>query len=375
MKKKLWIGISVVSVIIIMIAISVYRQVFADGPAVKTVKLKQEEISSLLMIPGTVKLEEEQVIYPSPDKGEIKKLLIKEGQKVKKGTVLAELENPQLELEREQNKISIESAYLKIDRIEKQIDQLNDKEETLSKQVGKKEAKKQLKPEYDQLDMDKKLAELDLKQAEIQQDLLNKKQNDLELKSTMDGIVLTAEKTEPNSSQGSAAQPIIHIGKLEGMTVTGLLSEYDTLKVQKGQNVSLRSDAVPDKKWQGKITEISILPEKDQASTQGGSQAVQYPVKVKIDGDVSGLKPGFQLIMEIETEKKSAFVLPSDAVQDDGDQPFVFLIKDGKAQKQTVKTGIISGNKIEILSGVSKDDLVILSGSKKLKDGMEVTVK
>jgi HlyD family secretion protein len=374
MKKKTWIALGVISLVIIMISVSVYRQVYAKGPAVKTVEISQEEISSLLMIPGTVKLPQEQIVYAAPDKGEIKKLLVKEGEKVKKGTVLAKLENSQLELEIEQNKLAIESANLKISQIDKKIEQLEDKEDTLIDQVGKKEAKKQLEPEFDQLEMEKELAHIERKQTELQNDLISKRQDDLEIKSKIAGIVLKAKKPESSTIE-AANEPIIHIGKLEGMTASGLLSEYDTLKVSDGQKVILRSDALPGKEWQGEITKTAILPEQNQASLQSGTEAVQYPVTVKISGDTKMLKPGFQVIMEIETDKKTAMVLPLDALFDNGDEPYVYLVKDGKVHKQTVKTGITSGKKIEILEGVSKGDQVVVNGPENIKDGLEVTVK
>ncbi|MFF2446120.1 efflux RND transporter periplasmic adaptor subunit [Neobacillus sp. NPDC058068] len=375
MKKKTWIAVGVISLVIIMISVSVYRQVLAKGPSVKTTEIQQEEISSLLMVPGTVKLQEEQIVYAAPDKGELKELLVEEGQTVKKGTVLAKLQNPQLELEIEQNKIAIESANLKINQIYKKIKQLKDKEKTLADQVGKDEAKKQLAPELEQLEMEKKLANLDLKQTGLQKDLIAKRQAELEIKSTIDGVILAAKKPDSASSTGVMADPIIHIGKLEGMIASGLLSEYDTLKVNSGQKVILKSDAVPGQEWQGEITKIAILPEQSQAGLQSGTQAVQYPVTVKVSGDTKTLKPGFQVIMEIETDKKSALVLPIDAVHDDGDKPYVFIIKDGKAQKQKVKTGITSGEKIEILEGVAKGEKVIVNGPDNLKNGLEVTVK
>ncbi|WP_026566190.1 efflux RND transporter periplasmic adaptor subunit [Bacillus sp. UNC41MFS5] len=373
MKKKIWISIGVIFLIIMMISVSVYRQVLAKGPSVKTTEISQEEISSLLMIPGTVKLPQEQIVYATPDKGEIKKLLVKEGQTVKKGAVLVKLENPQLELEIEQNKLAVESANLKINQIEKKLEQLEDKEKTLEEQVGKKEAKKQLSPEFEQLEMEKKLANIELKQTELQKNLISKRQDELEIKSTMAGIVLTAKK--PATSLDAANEPVIHIGKLAGMTALGLLSEYDTLKVSKGQRVIIKSEALPGKEWLGEITKTSILPEQNQASLQNGTQAVQYPVTVKISGDTKTLKPGFQVIMEIETDKKTALVLPLDALFDEGDRPFVYLVKNGKAHKQNVKTGITSGKKIEILEGVTNGDKVIINGPDKIKDGSEVTVK
>lgn len=358
-----------------MISVSVYREVYAKGPSVKTAELKQEEISSLLMIPGTVQLAEEQIVYASPDKGELKELLVKEGQTVKVGDVLAKLQNPQLELEVEQNKLAIETANLKISQIDKQLKQLKDKEKTLAEQVGKEEAKKQLAPEIEQLEMEKKLANLELKQATLQKDMISKRQSELEIKSTIDGVVLTVNMPESSSIDGVMAEPIVHIGKLEALKATGLLSEYDTLKVSVGQKVTFKSDAVPDQTWQGEIESMALLPQQNQTGVQTGSQAVQYPVSVKITGDLKSLKPGFQVIMEIETDKKVANVLPMDALYDDGDQPFVYIVRNGKAEKKEVQTGITSGSKIEILEGISNEDQIIIDGPDSIKNGLEVTVK
>ncbi len=375
MKKKTWIALGVISLIIIMISVSVYRQVLAKDPAVKTAGITQEEISSQLMVPGTIKLQEEQIVYATPDKGELKELLVEEGQSVMKGTIIATLQNPQLDLEIEQNKLAIESANIKIKQLDQQIKQVNEKEKTLADQAGKEAAEKQIAPELEQLEMQKKLANIELKQTQLQKDLISKRKGDLEIKSTIDGVVLTAKKPGTSSMESANVEPIIHIGKLEGMTAAGLLSEYDTLKVSTGQKVILRSDAVPGHEWQGEIAKISTLPQQTQAGLQNSSQAVQYPITVNITGDTKELKPGFQVIMEIETETKTAKVLPVDAVHDDGEQPYVYLVKDGKAHKQNIKTGIMSGGKMEIIEGVSKGDQVIVNGSNKIKDGLEVTVK
>ena len=148
MKKKTWIMISVVSLVIIMISVSVYREVFAKGPSVETTEIKEEEISSFLMIPGTVKLEEEQIIYASPEKGELKELLVVEGQAVTKGTVVAKLQNPQLDLEVEQNKLSIESANLKINQLDNQLKLLKEKEKMKSWRRKKFKRRYKKRPVY-----------------------------------------------------------------------------------------------------------------------------------------------------------------------------------------------------------------------------------
>lgn len=91
MRKKVWIGISLTLAITLMIGISVYRQAFAVTPEVKAVTVQTENISSLLMIPGTVELESTQDIFYSADRGEIKKITVKEGQTVKKDKYLQHL--------------------------------------------------------------------------------------------------------------------------------------------------------------------------------------------------------------------------------------------------------------------------------------------
>ncbi|UQX53055.1 efflux RND transporter periplasmic adaptor subunit [Cytobacillus pseudoceanisediminis] len=84
MKKKVWIAIGVTAVFLLLAGVSVYRQAFAKGPEVKTSHPVQEEIKEQIMIPGTAKLVNEQKIYASPEKGEIKEFLVEEGDSVKK---------------------------------------------------------------------------------------------------------------------------------------------------------------------------------------------------------------------------------------------------------------------------------------------------
>ena len=133
MKKKIWIAVGIISLIIIMTGFTIYRQAFAKGPDIKTELVKSEEISSTLMIPGTLKLQDQQKIYVSPENGKIKEVLVVEGQEVKKGDVLATLENEQIPLEMDQNKLSIESSNLRINQIKKQLTALEVKQSDLAR--------------------------------------------------------------------------------------------------------------------------------------------------------------------------------------------------------------------------------------------------
>lgn len=373
--KKVWITSGVILLFLIMVSVSVYRQTFAKGPSVEVVQPATEEISSVVMVPGTVQLKNQQMVYPSVDQSKLKEVLVKEGQKVKKGQTLAIIENQQLELEVEQNKLAKESSYLKMNQLTNQEEQLMKKEQELRKQVGNKEASKQMEPEYNQMDTDKKMANLDLKQILLEEETLKNRVNDLKIKSKIDGIVLTVNEEASVAADSGLPEPIIQLGSLNGMQVTGDLSEYDTLKVKEGQKVKLSSDAVPDQEWQGVVENIGTLPKQSVSVAQTDVQAVQYPVHIKIMGQTNVLKPGFQLIMEIETEKKKALVLPMSALIDNGDKPFVYVVENNKVIKKEVKIGITSGESIEIVKGLTGKDKVILKPTDTFKIGMEVKVK
>ncbi|MDR9792908.1 efflux RND transporter periplasmic adaptor subunit [Aeribacillus sp. FSL K6-8210] len=374
MRKKVLIGVGVAVIIALFVGISIFRAASKENPTVETVKLEQKEITGNVMIPGTLQLMNEQKIYYDAERGKIKKILVKEGDKIKKGAPLVIYENEQLELEKEQAKLSIEQSYIKLDQINEQLDDLKKKEEELKKQVGKEEAEKQIENEKNQLQMDKKMTNLELKQQKIQKETVEKKISELEVKSEVDGIVITVDE-DASVAMGENVKPLIHIGSLNKMKVEGVISEYDSLKIKEGQSVVLKSDVVPDAKWKGKVLKIGILPQQSSEMTETGNEAVQYPVEVLVEDQNIPVKPGFKLIMEIETERKKANVIPLTAVQQDDDQQYVYVVKNGIITRKEIKTGTSTDEYIEVTSGLTKDDEIVREPSDEIKAGVEVTIK
>lgn len=374
MRKKVLIGIGVAVIIALFVGISIFRAASKENPTVETVKMKEKEITGNVMIPGTLQLMNEQKIYYDAERGKVKKILVNEGDKIKKGTPLVIYENEQLELEKEQAKLSIEQSYIKLDQINEQLEDLKKKEEELKKQVGKEEAEKQIENEKNQLQMDKKMTNLELKQQKIQKETVEKKISELEVKSEVDGIVITVDE-DASVAMGENVKPLIHIGSLNKMKVEGVISEYDSLKIKEGQSVVLKSDVVPDAKWKGKVLKIGILPQQSSEMTETGNEAVQYPVEVLVQDQNIPVKPGFKLIMEIETERKKANVIPLTAVQQDDDQQYVYVVKNGKITRKEIKTGTSTDEYIEVTSGLTKDDEIVREPSDEIKAGVEVTIK
>ncbi|MEC1526954.1 efflux RND transporter periplasmic adaptor subunit [Bacillus spizizenii] len=374
--KKVWIGIGIAVLVALFIGMNIYRTAAptsgSAGQKIQTGGLEEKEISSTVMVPGTLKFSNEQYVFYEADKGTLEDIKVKEGDKVKKGTPLITYTNEQLSLEKEQNQLTAQSNQLQIDQIQEKLKALDNKEKELEKQVGKKEAEKQIESERTELQMQEKTAEIELKQTELQRQSLANRVSDLQVKSEIEGTVISVNQ-EAVSKKSDIQEPVIHIGNPKDLVVSGKLSEYDTLKVKKGQKVTLTSDVIQDKTWKGTVSAVGLVPDQQESTAaQGTEQAVQYPLQVKIKGNLPEGKPGFKFIMNIETDKRKANTLPSKAVKKEDDQYYVYTVKDGKAKRVDVKIGEVTDDLTEIKEGISQDDQVILNPSDQVTDGTEV---
>jgi RND family efflux transporter MFP subunit len=88
----------------------------------------------------------------------------------------------------------------------------------------------------------------------------------------------------------------------------------------------------------------------------------------------TNLPAGAPVQVDIEAEKHDgAVIVPDSAIVREGDDTAVFVVNDNKAARHEVKTGLSDGERIEILSGISAGDQVIVEGHAGLPDGAAVT--
>lgn len=358
-KKKVWIATGIVTLIVIMVVLSVVNA--KETETVKLTQLKQERIEEKLTLSGTISSTKKQTVYLQPERGELKKVWVKEGQKVQKGTKLIEYENPAIQGERQQANLAAKQARLKIQSLKKQ----KSRGERPSPVAGDQGA--------GSIDDQIKLAQLELEQANKQVQQAKKRQNQLIVTSKQNGVVV---KVDENAGSGVNAEPIVVIQDLDSLKVDAKVSEYDVLKVQKDQKVYLLSETLPDRRWTGRVANIGWVPIENQPQVPSQTQntEVSYPIEVIAD-DQLPMKIGAHLIVEIITSSKQAQVLPQAAIKQEGNQSFVFIVKNGKAVKTSVKVGTRNEQWVEIRSGVEKGQKVIQNPSPTLVDGAEVTVE
>ncbi|WP_230931821.1 efflux RND transporter periplasmic adaptor subunit [Priestia sp. TSO9] len=376
MKKGIIIT-AVAVVIVAVIGINVYRAQSVSGKAinVRVANIKEKKLRNTVMVPGTLKLADEQYVYFDAEKGEVERFHVTEGSRVQQGTSLVTYESDTLDLEQEQNKLEKKSSRLQIDSVSKQLSNLNKKQKELEKEMSKQEARDQIDTERTQLNLDLETAKIDLERNKLEAKSIAKKERNLDVASDINGTVLEVDKEAVNNTS-DVQKPLIHIGNTDEYLATGVLSEYDALKIKTGQAVKITSDVLPDKEWAGSVKQIDYLPQQQASAEAGNDGANQYPVEVKVDDqDITMIKPGFKLLLEIETSSKNASSLPIKAVVNEDGEKYVYVVKDKKAVRKKVKIGETTNKFIEIKSGVSSKDKVITNPTKNLTDGAEVTVQ
>ncbi len=171
------------------------------------------------------------------------------------------------------------------------------------------------------------------------------------------------------------------------------IDETDIPRVKLGQKAKLTIDAYPGKKFDGVVREIGGSPiVKSALGTD--STAVNFKVKVQLDAPPPGIRPGFSVSGEIETDRRKgtlAIPIPALVVADEAmlvrpgkgkpvptptpaagakkaDVEGVFVVKkDGTVDFRKVKTGISADLQIEILEGLAAGDEVVSGPFKALR--------
>lgn len=135
------------------------------------------------------------------------------------------------------------------------------------------------------------------------------------------------------------------------------VSEIDVSKVKPGQKATVKLDSLADKTFTGKVLNV------DRIGTVT-SNVTNYPVVIGLDTNAPEILPNMSATASIILETKdNVLLIPSGAIQKQGDQAVVRVVKVGQEQAVIVETGLTSDTQTEITSGLSEGDEVITSAT------------
>lgn len=166
----------------------------------------------------------------------------------------------------------------------------------------------------------------------------------------------------------SSGTALVKVAQIDSVFVVLDVSETDLGRVRISQPVMVRMDAYPDRTFAGTVREIG------QAAVEGRTRV--FKVKARIENPGHLLKPGMFGRGEITVARhENALVIPRDAVVGDSAEATIFVADGGSARVRKVRLGIVSGPVVEVLSGVTTGEPVIVAGQGGLADGTAITVR
>jgi RND family efflux transporter MFP subunit len=182
---------------------------------------------------------------------------------------------------------------------------------------------------------------------------------DYTIVAPMDGVVLRRDGEVGEIAE--AGQILFRIGVPKPLQIVAEVNEEDIPRVALGETALFRTDAFPEQRLEGKVSDITPM---------GDVAAKTFRVKIALPDDTP-LKPGMSVEANIITrEKPNALLIPADALQGNT----VFVVDGARARKRDVKVGIRGIRMVEILSGLADGERVASPSAADLKDGARVRI-
>lgn len=314
----------------------------AAGPAptsVDAARVKFAPLAKTISAVGSLRSDETVIIRPEVT-GRIASIEFREGQRVTKGSVILRLDQAVQRAEMQQAEANLALAKSRIER----------SRDLHAKGFISGQA----------LDD----AESAFKVAKAATDLAAARLTKLDIKAPFSGIAgLRLVSVGDYVREG---QDIVNLEEIDPLKVDFRVPEIFLRQVATGQTLQVNLDAIPNVAFEGKVLAINPL-------IDANGRAVV--IRAVVRNTDARLRPGmFARIRLITNDKQEGISVPEQALIPVGDDFFVFKIADGRALRTKIDIGQRITGSVEVLRGLAKDDVVVIAGQPKIRDGVPVKI-
>jgi membrane fusion protein (multidrug efflux system) len=195
-------------------------------------------------------------------------------------------------------------------------------------------------------------------------DIAAQNQRRSEVRPSRSGVINTrAVETGQFVKTGAVLATLVDMSRLR---LRFKVSERESLRAREGESVRFRVGAIGERDFEGRIYHVGV-------TADPGTRQVEVLAWVKNPGV---LKPGFFAEVTLATEsREGAVVVPEAAIQASERGFVVYAVEGGKAALRPVEIGQRTGDGVvEVLAGLEGGETVVVEGSDRLRDGIEVQV-
>ncbi len=290
---------------------------------------------------GTASLEaEEEATVATKTSGVVTKLFVEEGDFVRAGQALAQLDGERLALELARTEVSLNTLKREHERNQGLFD----------KQLISVEEFERVRSDYEAQQAAYDLAKLELDYTTI--------------RAPISGIV-----SQRNIKVGNTLRlndPAFHISDFDPLLAVMHAPERELGTLRVGQEAQLLVDALQQSVFPGVIERISPVVDPTTGT---------FKVTIEVKDSSKQLKPGmFGRIRIVYDTRDEALLVPKEAVIEEDEVASVYLIRSGEAFRMDVEKGFTDTRHVEIVSGIEEGDTVITAGQASLRDSSNVDI-
>lgn len=333
-----------------------------EAPAVNAIPIKTGQVRHVqehefVSVSGTVTSPEEPVEASFLVSGRVIKVLPREGDYVKQGQLLAQIDPTDYSL-------ALQAAAAQAGQAQVALNRSRDE---FGRMKFLFESRSLAKNDFDKF----KAAYLADKQgvdlASANERLARKHLRDASLYASASGFI-SSRSIQPGDTAGPG-RPAFEIVKLDPVEVNVGVPETDIHLVRVGQTAEVTIPALPGRSFQGKVCVVNVSAD-PQTRTYMTRIAVANPDRI--------LRTGMVAEARIEGDRTAnLMVLPAETILRDPQGAtivFVYYPKQGRVYSRRVETGAVYGRDIVIKSGLSGDEAIVFAGQDKLRDGAAVSL-
>ncbi|MDR2765260.1 MAG: efflux RND transporter periplasmic adaptor subunit [Tannerella sp.] len=284
-------------------------------------------------------LPDEEVDLAFEASGKIVGIFFQEGSRVRKGDLLAKINDEPLQAELHKLEAQIQLANARVFR----------QRTLLDKDAVSQEAYEQVKTEYEKL-----MADIELVKAHIAQ---------TELRAPFEGIIGLRYVSE--GAYVSASTRIAKLTKISPVKIDFSVPEKYAEDIVSGTDVTFRLSG-SQKEYHSKV--YAIESKVDMATRTLVARAI-YP------NQDENIRPGrYAEVQLTKKEIRDALAIPSEAMTQEMGKSLVYRYRSGRADQVEIIPGIRTESQLQVISGLNAGDTVIVSGIMQLRSGLPVTL-
>src|SRR5688572_14610165 len=437
-KKKLLITLAIVLIAAGVIAGNLYYR-RDTGITVTTDVIRRRDLEAVVSASG--KIQPKRLVNISADTpGRVVDLAVNEGDRVQRGQFLLQIDPRSLRTRVDSGTASFQAAQMSLDQMRQAVEtarvQLEQARQTLKRQQDLWSKQLTTREALEKATNDVKASESALQErehaADAQASRIKQEQAGLEsarydlskvrIESPIEGIVtrrnIQEGETAVVGTMNNAGTVLLTLADMSVIQAEVEVDETNIPTVQFGQKAKIAIDALPDRTFNGHVTEIGNSPIQAAAGAAGNTtQATNFKVVVVLDEQVPDVRPGFTATADIVTATRNQVVavpIPAVAVreliydangqivkQPPRDKPRaaaetppvvaelkpgetrketegVFVLRNGRAEFVPITVGIAGDRFFEVLSGLKEEDQVITgpyNSVRAMADGDQVKIE